>query len=203
MLPISLCVCKCIPPIVARHGEHVLAATNTRNNRRIVGCVVFCAVHVVSKESLCVCLCIPLSLLGNGSVNTFSRQRGIVGGVVFYAVRVVSKDSRRLVLSRTSCYIYRRISWQLDVIGLINHIHQQNVIDPTRPVSYNSALIKCELVRVVYRQWRESLLTRYRHTLNPNRRPALPYQIRVLPSPGLRTAAVEVFFCAVHVSLHF
>jgi hypothetical protein len=40
----------------------------------------------------------PLSLLGNGSVNTFPRQGGIVGGVVSYAVRVVSKESsNRLV----------------------------------------------------------------------------------------------------------
>jgi hypothetical protein len=49
-----------------------------------------------------VCLCIPLSLLGNGSVNTFPRQTGIVGGVVFYKIGVVSKESRRLVLPRTS-----------------------------------------------------------------------------------------------------
>jgi hypothetical protein len=45
--------------------------------------------------------CIPLSLIGDGSVNTFPRKGGIVGGVVFYAVRVVSKKSRQLVLTRT------------------------------------------------------------------------------------------------------
>jgi hypothetical protein len=44
----------------------------------------------------------PLSLLGNGSVNTFPRQRRIVGGMVFYAVHVISKESRRLVIPRTS-----------------------------------------------------------------------------------------------------
>jgi hypothetical protein len=76
----------------------------TRNNERIIGRVVFFAVHVVSEESLWVCLCIPLSLLGNGSVNTFQRQLRIVGGIVFYAGRVVSKEGRRLVLSRTSYY---------------------------------------------------------------------------------------------------
>jgi hypothetical protein len=38
-------------------------------------------------------MCIPLSLLGNNSVKTFSRQRRIVG-VVFYAVLIVSKESR-------------------------------------------------------------------------------------------------------------
>jgi hypothetical protein len=41
------------PPIVARQrlGKNVTAATNKRNNRRIVGRVVFCMVRVVSKES--------------------------------------------------------------------------------------------------------------------------------------------------------
>jgi hypothetical protein len=39
------------------------------------------------------------------SVNTFPRQRRIVGGIVFYAVNVLSKESRRMVLTRTSCYI--------------------------------------------------------------------------------------------------
>jgi hypothetical protein len=79
----------CILPIVARqrHGIQVRAATNTRKNRRNVGCV-----------CLWVCLCILLSLLGNGSVNTFQRQRRIVGGIVFYAVRVLSKEGGRLVL---------------------------------------------------------------------------------------------------------
>jgi hypothetical protein len=51
------------PPIVARQrlGRHVPVAVNTLNNRRIVGGVVFYAARVVSKESLWVCLCIPLS----------------------------------------------------------------------------------------------------------------------------------------------
>jgi hypothetical protein len=41
------------PPIVARQrlGKHVPAATNTQNNRRTVGCVVFYKVRVISKES--------------------------------------------------------------------------------------------------------------------------------------------------------
>jgi hypothetical protein len=52
----------------------------------------------------------PLSLLGNGSVNTSPRQRiqtqrGVVGGVVLYVVDVLSMDSRRLVLPRTYCFI--------------------------------------------------------------------------------------------------
>jgi hypothetical protein len=71
-----------------------------------------------------------LSLLRNGSVNMFPRQRihatgtalldacvclslsvrtfplqRIVGGVIFYAVRVVPKGRGRLVLPRTSCCV--------------------------------------------------------------------------------------------------
>jgi hypothetical protein len=145
------------PPIVDRQrlGKHVPAATNTRNNRRIVGRVVFYTVRVVSKEGLWICLspifecappkgegsqsrqtvkyghesrgarnqeslcwrgpaaiywtglCIPIPLPGNGSVNTFLRQRRIVGAIVFCAVRVVSKESRRLVLTRTSRYFLK------------------------------------------------------------------------------------------------
>jgi hypothetical protein len=96
---------KCIPLFGAwqRLGKHVPAANNIRYNRLIVRRVIFCAVCTLSKESLWVCMCVPPSLLGNNSVNTFPRQRRIVGGVVFYAVRVVSKQSRRLVLPRTPC----------------------------------------------------------------------------------------------------
>jgi hypothetical protein len=43
-------------------------------------------------------LCMTLSLLWNGFMNTFPRQRRISGGVVFYTVRVVSKEIRRLVI---------------------------------------------------------------------------------------------------------
>jgi hypothetical protein len=96
---------KYIPHFIARQrlGKHVPAATNTRNNRRIVGRVIFYAVCVLSKESPWVCLCILLWLLGNNSVRTFLRQRRIVGGVIFYAVRVVSQESRQLVLPIISC----------------------------------------------------------------------------------------------------
>jgi hypothetical protein len=44
-------------------------------------------------------LCIPLSLLGNGSVAMFPRQRRIAGAV-FYAVPVVSKVIRRFFPER-------------------------------------------------------------------------------------------------------
>jgi hypothetical protein len=57
-----------------------------------------------------------LSLLGNGSVNMFTRQRGIVGGVVFYAVLVASKKSRQLVLLRTSC-LYGDVKVNLNVFS--------------------------------------------------------------------------------------
>jgi hypothetical protein len=81
-----------IPPFGARQqlGKHVPAARNTHNNRRIVGRVIFCAAHVLSKE----CLCILLSLLGSKSVKTFPRQRRIAGVVVFYAVPIVWKRGR-------------------------------------------------------------------------------------------------------------
>jgi hypothetical protein len=90
-------VCLCVfPCIVAsqRLGWHVPVATNTCNNRRIVGGVISYTVRVISKQSLC----IPLSLLSNGSANTFPRQRRILGGVIFHTVRVVSKESRQWVL---------------------------------------------------------------------------------------------------------
>jgi hypothetical protein len=45
---------------VQRLGKHVSAATTTRSNISIVRGVVFCSVRIVSKESLWVCLCIPL-----------------------------------------------------------------------------------------------------------------------------------------------
>jgi hypothetical protein len=77
----------------ASHQSVCLCCGNeyTRNNR-IIGRVIFCAVRVVSKESLWVRLCIPLLLLVNGWVNTFLRHRGNVGGVVYYTVHVVSKE---------------------------------------------------------------------------------------------------------------
>jgi hypothetical protein len=90
---------KFIHPFGARQrlGKHVPAATNTCNNRKIVG-----------RVCLWVYLCIPLRLLGNNSVKKFPRQRRIVRrqrrivwGVVFCTVRVVSKESRQLVLPRT------------------------------------------------------------------------------------------------------
>jgi hypothetical protein len=107
--PNSLCACMCISLIVVRQqlDKHVPAATNTLNNRKIVGCVIFYAVRVLSKERMWASLYIPLSLKGKGSLNTLPRQRRIVAGVLFYSVDVVSKEGRRLLFSRTSCYFLR------------------------------------------------------------------------------------------------
>jgi hypothetical protein len=84
---------KYISSFIARQllGKHVPAATNTRNNRIIVG-----------RVSLCIY--VSLSLLLNNLVKAFPRQRKIVRCVVFYAVRIASKESRRLFLLRTSCF---------------------------------------------------------------------------------------------------
>jgi hypothetical protein len=55
-----------------------------------------------SHQSVCLYMCIPLSLLGNGSVKTLPRQRihnrKIVARVVFCAVCVVPKEISRLIL---------------------------------------------------------------------------------------------------------
>jgi hypothetical protein len=105
MSPISLRVCMCM---LLSNGRYKRYAVNeyTCNNRIIfllwIVRIVFYAGRVLSKDSLWVCLCIPLSLLSNGSVNTFPRQQGIAGGVFFYAVYVVSKESSRFILPRTS-----------------------------------------------------------------------------------------------------
>jgi hypothetical protein len=67
-------VCLYVYPLVVarqRFGKNFSTATNIRNNRKIVGSVIFYAIRALPKESLWVCLCIPLSLLGNNSVNMF------------------------------------------------------------------------------------------------------------------------------------
>jgi hypothetical protein len=105
---------KCIPPFGARQrlGKHVPTATNTSNDKRTVGRFIFYMVRVLTRESLWVCLCIPVSLLGKESVKMFLLQRRIFGDVFFYEVRVVIKESRRLVLPRTSClFVLYWILW--------------------------------------------------------------------------------------------
>jgi hypothetical protein len=77
-----------------RLSENVPAATNTRNNRIIVGHVVFCAVRVLLKKSLWVCLCITLPLL-----KTFPRQKELLEASS--SIRSVSyqRKIRRLFLT--------------------------------------------------------------------------------------------------------
>jgi hypothetical protein len=114
--PSSVCVSGCvsllsllgkgsenfITPFTARQrlGKHAAVAMNTYNNRRIIDHVIFYAVNILSKKS--VCLCILLSLVCKNSLKTFPRQRRSVAGVVFY-VTLVSEESRRVVFPRTSC----------------------------------------------------------------------------------------------------
>jgi hypothetical protein len=104
--PISLCAFMFIPSFIVRKRlvKHNPAASNTHSNSRIVVRVIFCPVRVLSKARFWICLCIPLTLLGNNYLKTLPRQRRIVGDVVFYSAHVVSKESRRLVLLRTSCF---------------------------------------------------------------------------------------------------
>jgi hypothetical protein len=64
-------------------------ATNTQNDRKNFGGVVFCTVRIILKEILPVSLCIPLPLLGNDSINMFPRQRRITGDVIIYAVQIM------------------------------------------------------------------------------------------------------------------
>jgi hypothetical protein len=85
------------PPLVFRQrlGKHFPAAKKNCRRRRFL-----CGPCRIRWES--VGLCIPLSFLGNGSVNTFPLQRRIVGGVVFYAVCVVSVESLWVCVSPLS-----------------------------------------------------------------------------------------------------
>jgi hypothetical protein len=67
---------NCISPFGAKQrlGKHVPTATNTRNDKRIVRRFIFYTVRVLTKESLWVFLCIPLSSLGKDSVKKFPKN---------------------------------------------------------------------------------------------------------------------------------
>jgi hypothetical protein len=54
---------NCIPHFGTRHplDKHVPEATNTRKSKGIAGRVIFCAVRVLLKESLCVCVSVCVS----------------------------------------------------------------------------------------------------------------------------------------------
>jgi hypothetical protein len=75
-------------------------------------------------KNLCLHVHHSLSLLGNGSLNTFPRHWRVVECVVFYAIRVVSKESRRLVLPRTSCFL--RYPFQFSLFSSIFFIQWEN-----------------------------------------------------------------------------
>jgi hypothetical protein len=75
-----------------------------RNTTRIVWRLIFCAIRVLSMESLWVCLCIPLSSLFNNSVKLFPHHWRIYGGINLYAVLVESKENNRLIFPRISCF---------------------------------------------------------------------------------------------------
>jgi hypothetical protein len=74
--------------------------------------------YFINPFHQCVCVSVflsPLSLLCNGSLNTFLRQRIHAPiedklDAFFYVVRVVSKDSKRLVLFRISFYDISQVS---------------------------------------------------------------------------------------------
>jgi hypothetical protein len=42
-----------------RRAQTIIFDKYKHNNRRMVGCIMLCAVHVLSKENMCVCMCIP------------------------------------------------------------------------------------------------------------------------------------------------
>jgi hypothetical protein len=46
---------------------------------------------------------------------------------VLYAVRVVSKESRRLVLPRTSCYIFNKVPWTWDLHLLLKPFNRKGL----------------------------------------------------------------------------
>jgi hypothetical protein len=69
--------------------------------------------------SLCICIYIPFSLLGNGSVksylgNEYTRNNERIFGRVFsHEAHVEWKGSRRLVLPRIYCFKIRKVDLQL------------------------------------------------------------------------------------------
>jgi hypothetical protein len=94
----SVCLCVARLSLLSNSSPHAfpLRVHETKNwwTRRFL-----CSSCRIKGES--VALCIPLSLLGNGSVKSLPRQRRIVD-VVFYAVHSVLKENRWLVPPKTS-----------------------------------------------------------------------------------------------------
>jgi hypothetical protein len=93
---------KFIPPFSARQrlGKHVPAAKNTSNNIRIVKRVISYAVRVLSQESLWVCPCIPLSLLGKdipAATKDCWRRRFLCGPCRKKGKWVISSSQNKLL----------------------------------------------------------------------------------------------------------
>jgi hypothetical protein len=134
----SVCVSLCVSLLSRQqHSKHVPAATNTLNNNRI-GRVVFYAVRVASKESLWVCLCISMSLLGNGSVSTFPQQQKIVGGVFFWGLcRINGKygiiSSQIFLFWGTLCQSYSSLSRLINDDNFVSCPAVQEPISATPP----------------------------------------------------------------------
>jgi hypothetical protein len=112
------------PPIVARQrlGKHVTAATNTRNTIIIVRRVVFCAVHVVFKESRRLvlprtsCLLNRVSRVMKGKSNAdASVGKGCPTPAVCHHVRLISVDVVSST-SRSGIYYMRRNGAWLPVL---------------------------------------------------------------------------------------
>jgi hypothetical protein len=79
MPSINLCVCMfSFLSLLGNSSAKTLPRQQIRNNRKIIGRIIFCAVRVISKENLWVYLCLPLSFRDIGSANTFPLRRGIL-----------------------------------------------------------------------------------------------------------------------------
>jgi hypothetical protein len=101
----SLWVCHCIPSFTTCTAEAVVwRLPEPPDSEPRITVLARASSNLLDWNRLC----IPLSLLCNGSVITFLRQWKILGGVVSYAVRLVSKESMRLVFTRTSCNLWSR-----------------------------------------------------------------------------------------------
>jgi hypothetical protein len=94
-------VCLYVYVVRRQRGKNITAARNTHTTIAELLDASFSIWSVSYQRRVCGCVCVSLSFLGNGSLNTFPRQRIIVRGLVFYALYVVSKESRRFVLPRT------------------------------------------------------------------------------------------------------
>jgi hypothetical protein len=108
---------NCIPLFIARQrlGENVTAATNTRNNRRIVAHSIFYAVRVVSKASRVLvllrtsCTIIILCLQRHLSPSDFSNQ-------ILYASIITSVFAAPIYCSLTwwaICYLVKNTNYEI------------------------------------------------------------------------------------------